>query len=210
MDEAVMMMKRRNMILHQIIPRGVDDEDVIGAMIQVPRHLFVPEDLQDYAYEDCALQTSHGQTISQPYIVALMTSMVKADKTKRALEIGTGTGYQTAILAELCSEVVTIERIEELHLSAKKRLKSLEYRNVKCILGDGYDGYTSKAPYDIILVSACPPDIPGALVDQLALGGRMAIPVGTEYQMLVLVTKELNGEISIERNIGVRFVPMVH
>lgn len=205
-----MIEKRRNMILHQIIARRVDDGAVLDAMMVVPRHLFVPDDLQIYAYDDCALRISHGQTISQPYIVALMSSMVKADKSKRALEIGTGTGYQTAILAELCKEVVTIERIEGLYSSAKKRLEEMGYGNVECVLGDGYLGYPAKAPYDVILVSACPPELPETLVDQLAPNGRMAIPVGADSQFILLVSKDADGVVTIERDIEVRFVSMVH
>ncbi len=202
--------KRHNMIINQIKARRIDDESVIKAMLKVPRHKFLPENLQNYAYEDSALGVSSGQTISQPYIVALMTSMIKGDKRKSVLEIGTGTGYQTAILAEIFKEVVTIERIEELYKSAKERLKDMGYNNVECILGDGYEGYPKKGPYDAIIVTAYSPEIPQTLVDQLAIGGKMAIPVGIDSQYLLLVTKDSKGEIKVERNIQVRFVPMIH
>ncbi len=202
--------KRHSMITNQIKARRIDDESVIKAMMKVPRHKFLPDDLQIYAYEDSALGVSHEQTISQPYIVALMTSMIKGDKSKSVLEIGTGTGYQTAILAEIFKEVVTIERIEELYKSAKERLKDMGYNNVECILGDGYEGYPEKGPYDGIIVTANSPEIPQTLVDQLAIGGKMAIPVGIDSQYLLLVTKDSKGEIKVERNIQVRFVPMIH
>ncbi len=208
MDDTIQ--KRHNMIIHQIKARGILNQKVIDAMMKVPRHLFVPEYLKDYAYDDCALRVSHGQTISQPYIVGLMTSMINPDKNTKALEIGTGTGYQTAILAEICKEVVTIERIETLHQTAKERLGMMGYDNVKCILGDGYKGYLAEAPYDVILVSASPEEIPELLVQQLAPGGRMVVPVGTDSQFLVLVTKDIDGSVSVENYLEVRFVSMIH
>lgn len=204
------LLKRQNMITHQIKARGILNQIVLDSMMKVPRHLFVPEFLEECAYDDCALKISHGQTISQPYIVALMTSMINPDKNSKALEIGTGTGYQTAILAEICKEVVTIERIEGLHQTAKERLKDLGYDNVKCILGDGYEGYPSQAPYDVILVSASPEEIPEHLVQQLAPGGRMALPVGADSQYLVLVTKDIDGNVTVENFLEVRFVSMIH
>ena len=202
--------KRQHMIEYQIKARGIFNETVLKAMMNVPRHKFVPAEIQNLAYEDCALRVSHGQTISQPYIVALMTMMISPDNTMKVLEVGTGTGYQTAILAEICKEVVTIERIEDLHRSAKQRLEEMGYDNIKCILGDGYKGYPPEAPYDGILVAACPSDIPPILIEELAPGGRMAIPVGAGSQYLLLVTKELNGEITIEKKIEVQFVSMIH
>lgn len=208
MDDYIQ--KRHNMIIHQIKGRGIFNQNVLEAMMKVPRHLFVPENLKECAYDDCALRVSHGQTISQPYIVGLMTSMINPDKNTKALEIGTGTGYQTAILAEICKEVVTIERIEALHLSAKERLESMAYDNVKCILGDGYSGYPTEAPFDVILVSACPEEIPDILVQQLAPMGRMALPVGGDRQFLVLVTKDFEGRVEVENYIEVRFVSMIH
>jgi protein-L-isoaspartate(D-aspartate) O-methyltransferase len=198
------------MITHQIKARGIFNQKVLDAMMIVPRHLFVSEFLKDCAYDDCALRVSHGQTISQPYIVALMTSMINPNQNTKALEIGTGTGYQTAILAEICKEVVTIERIEALHQTAKERLKEMGYDNVKCILGDGYEGYPALAPYDVILVSACPEEIPELLVQQLAKGGRMALPVGADSQSLVLVTKDSDGAVTVENYLEVRFVSMIH
>ena len=201
--------KRHNMIVHQIKARGIDNQLVIDTMMKIPRHKFVPDYLYECAYDDCALRVSNGQTISQPYIVAMMTSLIDGDKTKHALEIGTGTGYQTAVLAEICKNVVTIERIEELHLLAKARLEEMGYDNIECILGDGFEGYEKKAPYDVILVTACPPEIPQTLINQLAPGGKMVIPAGVESQFIYLVIKDSMGEISLERNIEVRFVSMI-
>ena len=208
MDDTIQ--KRQHMIEYQIKARGIFDETILKAMMNVPRHKFVPAEIQNLAYEDCALRVSHGQTISQPYIVALMTMMISPDNTMKVLEVGTGTGYQTAILGEICKEVVTIERIEALHLSAKQRLEEMGYDNITCILGDGYKGYAPGAPYDAILVAACPLEIPPVLIEQLAPGGRMAIPVGAGSQYLLLVTKDLNGEITIEKKTEVRFVSMIH
>jgi len=198
------------MIRNQLEGRGMVDESVLRAFRIVDRLLFVPEEFARHAYADEPLPIGYGQTISQPFVVAIMTELVGLDKTSRALEIGTGSGYQTAILSTLAREVVTIERIKELHESAKKLLDSLGYSNVRALLGDGYDGYPAAAPYDAIIVTAAPPTIPQALVDQLAPGGRLIVPIGTGDQMLVRVTKDKNNKLTSENIFPVLFVPMRH
>lgn len=200
---------REKMVQLQILSRGISDENVLVAMRKVPRHLFVPLGLIDLAYLDSALPTSDGQTISQPYIVAYMTERLHLKHTDRVLEIGTGTGYQTAILSEISSCVVTVERIFNLHQSAKKRLESLGYTNITSIFGNGYEGYAPEAPYDKIIVTAAAPFLPVALIHQLSKNGRMIIPVGTGSQELILVTKDENGEITEEKDLSVIFVPLL-
>lgn len=209
MDNNLYSQLREKMVQLQILSRGISDTEVLSAMRMVPRHLFVPEELIELAYLDCALPTSRGQTISQPYIVAYMTERLVLKPTDRVLEIGTGTGYQTAILSELSSFVVTVERISELHTSAKVRLESLGYDNICCIYGNGYEGFESEAPYDKIIVTAAAPFIPDALIRQLSPNGRMIIPVGSGSQELILVTKDKNGEIKEEKDLSVIFVPLV-
>jgi len=201
--------RRLRMVDTQIRSRGVRDEEVLQAMEQVPRHEFVPESSIDQAYEDHPLFIGHGQTISQPYIVALMTEVLELGPDDRVLEIGTGSGYQAAILSRLAAEVYSIEIIEELGLAAAARLDSLGYDNVKVRIGDGYLGWPEKAPFDAVIVTAAPERIPQALVDQLAEGGRMVLPVGVGIQDLVLVEKR-EGKITQREITGVRFVPMVH
>ncbi len=201
--------ERRRMVEGQIRRRGVKDERVLRAMEKVPRHLFVPEHLRAYAYEDCPLSIGRGQTISQPYMVALMTEMLGPGPGDRVLEVGTGSGYQTAVLAELAREVYTIERIPELAERAAERLRRLGYRNVFVEVGDGSMGLPDKAPFDGILVTAGAPDVPSPLVDQLAVGGRLVIPVGSEYhQTLVALTRHEEG---LERTVGTGcvFVPLI-
>ncbi|RMD59913.1 MAG: protein-L-isoaspartate(D-aspartate) O-methyltransferase [Nitrospirae bacterium] len=197
------------MVEEQIISRGIKDERVIKAMEETPRHLFVSPDLADRAYEDYPLPIGHGQTISQPYIVAIMTELLRLKGDEKVLEIGTGSGYQAAILSKLAKEVYTIEIIKDLAESAKERLRLLGYKNVHVIWGDGYKGLIEYAPFDCIIVTAAPPKIPEALIKQLKVGGRMVIPVGTFYQELVLIEKDEKG-IKKKSIIPVRFVPMVH
>jgi protein-L-isoaspartate(D-aspartate) O-methyltransferase len=204
-DEA-----KNAMIQNQLEGRGMVDQDVLGAFRAVDRLLFVPEGLARLAYADEPLPIGYGQTISQPFVVAIMTELLGLDKTARVLEVGTGSGYQTAILSRLAREVVTIERIKELHESAKKLLDVLGYGNVRAVLGDGYEGYPEAAPYDGIVVTAAPPTIPEALVAQLAPGGRMIAPIGTGEQMLVRITKNKRGELTSENIFPVLFVPMRH
>ena len=198
-----------DMVENQIRRRGVTDQDVLAAMERVPRHEFVPEQYRDQAYEDYPLPIGYGQTISQPYIVALMTELLQLTNTDRVLEVGTGSGYQAAILAEIVAEVYTIEIIQELAAEARERLKRLGYHNVHVRHGDGYYGWEEHAPYDAIIVTAAPDHIPQPLVQQLRDGARMVIPVGPPggYQTLWLVTKE-KGKITKRNVTGVLFVPL--
>jgi protein-L-isoaspartate(D-aspartate) O-methyltransferase len=199
--------ERQAMVREQLERRGVADPRVLAAMATVPRHEFVPEDLRAYAYEDRPLPIGFGQTISQPYIVAAMSEAVRLEGTERVLEIGTGSGYQAAVLAELCAEVFTIELEKELADRARADLERLGYRNIHVRHGNGYLGWPEAAPFDAIVVTAAPTSIPPALVDQLAVGGRMVLPVGRTYQDLVLVTRTAEG-IEQRELMGVRFVPM--
>jgi len=200
--------KRMSMVEDQIITRGIMDRSTIQAMKKVPRHLFVPENYISQAYRDGPLPIGYGQTISQPYIVAYMTEVVKPEKGKRALEIGTGSGYQAAVLAEIIDTVYTIEIVPELAKEAETRLKELGYKNIIIRQGDGYKGWSDSAPFDIIIVTAAPNHIPQPLIDQLAEGGRIVIPIGepSSVQSLVLVSKD-RGKINTETLTLVRFVP---
>jgi protein-L-isoaspartate(D-aspartate) O-methyltransferase len=177
-------------------------------MAKVPRHFFVPEQMRDLAYQDEPLPIGEGQTISQPYIVGFMTEALKLSGKEKVLEIGTGSGYQTAILAEIVEEVYTVELIPELFRRAQSVLSELGYTNIRFLIGDGTRGWPDKAPYDAILVSAAPATIPASLVEQLRVRGRMIIPVGTDFQELILVTRKKDGWDE-ERLIGVRFVPLI-
>lgn len=199
---------RNKMVDTQIRERGISDFNVLAAMRKVPRHLFVPDVNIEDAYGDYPLPIAHGQTISQPYIVAYMTEVAGPSKKKKALEIGTGSGYQAAILAETTGSVYSIEIIPELAEEASATLKKLEYKNVTVRSGDGYNGWPEHAPFDIILVTAAAEKIPQPLIDQLADGGRLVIPVGRSggTQELQLVTKRKD-KVEIERLIYVRFVP---
>ena len=177
-------------------------------MSRVPRHLFVPLEVRPFAYEDRPLPIGQGQTISQPYIVAYMTEALQTAPDHTVLEIGTGSGYQAAVLAELAREVYTIEIIPELADCARRTLAEAGYRNVQVRTGNGYLGWPERAPFQRIIVTAAPPEIPAALVDQLAIGGTMVIPVGTTFQQMTIVTKTAQS-ITQERTLPVRFVPMV-
>jgi len=200
---------RQKMVNEQIIARGVRAESVIKAMQKVERHLFVPEQYRNFAYSDRPLPIGEGQTISQPYIVALMTELLDLKKSDKVLEIGTGSGYQAAILAEICDSVYTIEIIPSLGKQAQALLRELGYYNIHCKIGDGYLGWPEHAPYDGIIVTCAPSKIPQPLKEQLAEGGRMVIPVGATYtQELVLVTKT-KGKLIQKSVIPVRFVPML-
>ncbi len=201
--------RRKMMVDEQIIPRGVKDSHAINAMLKVPRHLFVPDGLKNIAYEDRPLPIGHGQTISQPYIVAFMTEALGLKKQDKVLEIGTGSGYQAAILAEIVREVYTIEIIPPLAEEAKRKLDELGYRNITVKCGDGYLGWKEKAPFDAIIVTAAPEKIPQMLVEQLKEGGQMVVPIGAFFQELYLITKTKDG-IEKKPLIPVRFVPMVH
>jgi protein-L-isoaspartate(D-aspartate) O-methyltransferase len=198
------------MVLDTIVGRGVTDEDVLNAMRTVPRHLFVPDAEHDYAYGDYPLPIGYGQTISQPYIVALMTDLLDLQNDDRVLEIGTGSGYQAAVLAEIPGiEVYTIEIIPELAEEAFARLRELGYTDVQCLQGDGYYGWPEYAPFDAIIVTAAPDHLPQPLADQLAPGGRMVIPIGPPggYQTLWKFVKTPDGVLEATNMGGVAFVP---
>ena len=190
---------------------AVRDPRVLDAMRQVPRHLFVPPEIVPYAYEDRPLPIGYAQTISQPYIVAKMTELAQPKSGDRALEIGTGSGYQAAVLSKLVAEVFTMEIVEPLGRQAAERLRAMGYRNVEVRIGDGYQGWPEKAPFEVILVTAAPPEIPPKLIEQLKPGGRMVVPVGElpNDQWLVLITKNAKGEVRKRDVMPVRFVPMV-
>jgi len=199
------------MVLETIKGRGITDEDVLKAMRAVPRHLFVPESERDYAYGDHPLPIGYGQTISQPYIVALMTDLLELKRGDKVLEVGTGSGYQAAILAEIPGvEVYTIEIIPELAKSAHELLESLDYADLHCKQGDGYYGWPEEAPFDAIIVTAAPDHMPQPLADQLAKGGRMVIPIGPRggYQTLWKFVKQEDGELKAFNMGGVAFVPL--
>jgi protein-L-isoaspartate(D-aspartate) O-methyltransferase len=198
---------RREMVDRQIRQRGITDPAVLAAMGEVPRHQFVPEAYRAEAYEDKPLPLGWGQTIYQPYVVALMTSLLKLDDDDTVLEIGTGSGYHTAVLSRIARKVFSIEIIEPFGEEARRRLDRLGYRNVEVRVGDGYQGWPDKAPFDAIILTAAPPHIPQPLIDQLKVGGRMVAPVGEYFQDLLVITKTAEG-IEKRTVIPVRLVPM--
>lgn len=211
-DTLFYQLLRQAMIENQIIDRGVSDERVIKAMNDVPRHLFVKESLRDLAYADGPLPIGHNQTISQPYIVAYMTEILQPDTHHIVLEVGTGSGYQAAILSKLVNHVYSIEIIPELGKEAANRLDKLGYDNVTVKIGDGYNGWEEHSPFDRIIVTAAPEQIPKKLVDQLKSGGLMVLPVGkTSFgQDMRVVKKDKTGQVTTQETIPVRFVPMIH
>ncbi len=198
---------RQEMVNSQIKARGISDMRVLDAMRKVERHLFVPERMQSLAYADQPLPIGEGQTISQPYIVAIMTELLRLKGDEKVLEIGTGSGYQAAILGELAGEVYTIEIVKPLAERAGSLLAALDYQNVTVKHGDGYIGWKEYAPFDAIIITCAPPKVPQPLVDQLADGGRMVVPVGTFWQELLLIEKD-DGELRETSVLPVRFVPM--
>ncbi len=200
--------KRELMVKTQLQARGIKDPATLKAMANVPRHQFVPENIREYAYRDGALPIGNSQTISQPYIVAFMTESLQLKSGDRVLEIGTGSGYQAAILAKIVDSVYTIEIIKDLATTAKDRLKKLGYSNVVVKWGDGYHGWPTKAPFDAIMVTAGADSIPQPLLDQLKVGGKMIIPVGpyNSVRQLVLAHKKKN-KITTQNLMAVRFVP---
>jgi protein-L-isoaspartate(D-aspartate) O-methyltransferase len=202
---------RLAMVADQIAARGVKDARVLDAMRAVPRHEFVPAAIREDAYGDSPLPIGHGQTISQPYIVALMTELARPTPSARALEVGTGSGYQAAVLSRLVARVFSVELVDPLAQSAASTLRRLGYANVTVRSGDGYLGWPDEAPFDIILVTAAPEEVPPALVAQLKPGGRLIVPVGRvwDVQDLQLIEKDATGRISTRSVIPVRFVPMV-
>lgn len=201
---------RKKMVEEQIKDRGIKDKKILDAMLKVERHKFVPAGQKERAYGDYPLPIGEGQTISQPYIVALMTSVLDLDGSEKILEIGTGSGYQAAVLAELADQVYTIEVIKPLAERAKKLLNELGYDNITVKYGDGYGGWDEHSPFDRIIVTCSPTHIPEELKDQLAEDGKMIIPVGPRFaQNLVLLNKK-NGKVKKQKMIPVRFVPMIN
>ena len=197
------------MVERQIKARGIKNERVLEAMRKVPRHLFVPSESLDSAYSDRPLPIGHGQTISQPYMVAVMTEALEIEGGEKVLEIGTGSGYQAAVLAEVAGHVVTTERVPELAEEARTKLRDLGYANVDVIVTDGSAGFPERSPYDGIIVTAGAPEIPGVLVEQLAEGGRLVIPVGNNYQQTLTRVRKRAGDYVTERLEGCVFVPLI-
>jgi protein-L-isoaspartate(D-aspartate) O-methyltransferase len=200
--------ERAMMVRQQLTARDITNPRVLEAMKRVPRHRFVPDPLQSAAYRDSPLPIGEGQTISQPYIVALMTQLVDPKPDQKALDVGTGSGYQAAVLSELVKDVYSIEIVESLATDARARLKELGYGNITVRHGDGYAGWQEEAPFDVIIVAAAPDRVPPALITQLAPGGKLVIPIGDLAQTLVLIEKQADGSV-IRKNVApVAFVPM--
>ena len=202
--------ERARMVQEQIVERGIEDQAVLGAMLAVPRHLFVPDEHRGRAYGDHPLPIGHGQTISQPYIVAFMTELLDLAPGDRVLEVGTGSGYQAAVASMLADSVFSVEIVPELAAGAEARLAGLGVRDVRVRNGDGYFGWEEHAPYDAIFVTAAAGHVPPPLVQQLVPGGRMAIPVGGPFQLqnLVLVEKAADGSVTTRSVLPVQFVPL--
>jgi len=201
--------QRQRMVEQQLKPRGIKEERVLAAMAKVPREEFVPADERGDAYEDGPLPIGFDQTISQPYIVAFMTEQLRLKPSDRLLEIGTGSGYQAAVLAELVADVYTIEIVEPLAKTAGATLQRLGYKNVHLRVGDGYQGWPEEAPFDAIIVTCAPDKVPEPLVDQLKDGGRMVIPVGERFAQQLYLLEKKNGQLKESATLPVRFVPMV-
>ncbi len=204
-----LQLQRERMVRTQLAERGIRDVRVLDAMRKVPRHEFVPETLRQEAYEDHPLPIGEGQTISQPYIVAAMLQHLALQVTDRALDVGTGSGYVTALLSLLCAEVYSVERHAQLAALAESTLHRLGYRNVKIRVGDGSQGWPEYAPFDAILVSAATPEMPPALFAQLREGGRMVVPVGPASSQELQLIRKVNGQPEVEILEGCRFVPLV-
>ncbi|MCH7950095.1 MAG: protein-L-isoaspartate(D-aspartate) O-methyltransferase [Candidatus Dadabacteria bacterium] len=206
-DEDRYIERRWDMVENQIVLRGIKDARVLKAMLKVKRHLFVPKEYLDSAYSDKPIPIEKEQTVSQPYMVALMTELLNPSPGKKILEIGTGSGYQSAILAETGCDLYTIEIIEDTAANARKTLEKLGYSNIKYRIGDGYRGWEENAPFEGIIVTAAPADIPDKLIEQLSQGGRMIIPVGDLSQELLLI-ENTNEGVKRKKITAVRFVPM--
>lgn len=204
--------ERDRMVSEQIIPRGIKDQAVLTAMRRIPRHRFVPAYYSAFAYYDGPVPIGHGQTISQPFVVALMSDALALQGAKKVLEVGTGSGYQAAVLAEIVPNVFTIEIVEPLAIEAAQTLAELGYRNIHTRVGDGYQGWPEEAPFDAIIVTASSEHVPQPLLDQLAVGGRLILPVGKafqELQELVLYRRTMDGYERARLSL-VRFVPLIH
>ena len=210
MPEDAWEQARRRMVETQIEARGVHDQRVLAAMRTIPRHIFVPKAYRDAAYADIPLPIVQGQTISQPYIVAVMTELLEVSPSDRVLEVGSGSGYQAAILGRMAGEVISLERIPEVARAAEENLRSVNAANVRVVVGDGTEGYLERAPYQAIIVTAATPDVPPPLVSQLAEGGRLVAPVGArDLQELVRLRKGPGGAVTRTFHGGVVFVPLL-
>ncbi|MFH1051040.1 MAG: protein-L-isoaspartate(D-aspartate) O-methyltransferase [bacterium] len=200
---------RKNMVKYQIEARGIKNKKVLNAFKKVPRHKFVPKEYIRQAYNDGPLPIGKGQTISQPYVVAFMTDVLNLKKHEKVLEIGTGSGYQAAILAEICDSVFSIEIFKELGNKAKQVLESLGYKNIFVKIGDGYKGWKEHAPFDAVIVTCAPTNIPQPLIEQLKENGRMIIPIGERWSQELVLLKKTKGKIEKKEVLPVRFVPMI-
>ena len=200
--------QRQRMVMEQLMPRGIHEERVLAAMSKVRREEFVPQDVRAESYTDGPLPIGHGQTISQPYIVALMTEQLRLEPSDRVLEIGTGSGYQAAVLAELVADVYTVEIIEPLAKNAEATLARLGYKNVHVKAGDGYKGWPEQVPFDAIIVTCAPDRVPEPLTEQLKADGRMIIPVGEQFAQELYLLEKKNGQLKESAILAVRFVPM--
>ncbi len=209
MTENDFARKRQEMVRSQLKRRGISDQNVLSAFEKVKRHLFVPPEHRRLAYADQPLPIGEGQTISQPYIVAYMTQALEPEAADRVLEIGTGSGYQAAILGEICENVYSIEIVPSLGKRARGQLNELGYDNVHVKIGDGYQGWPEHAPYDAIIITCAPTEVPAPLKEQLAEGGRMILPVGKQFSQDLVLLKKKGGELFQEKVLPVRFVPMV-
>ncbi|MDD0851823.1 protein-L-isoaspartate(D-aspartate) O-methyltransferase [Halobacteriovorax sp. GB3] len=201
--------ERMNMVDRYIKAQGINNERVLEAMERIPRHEFIPKQYREYAYDNTPLPIGLGQTISQPYIVAYMTEALEIKESDRVLEIGTGSGYQAAILGVLAKEVYSVELLSDLAQRANDKLQSIGIRNISIRIGNGYNGWSEKAPFNKIIVTAAPKEIPIKLIEQLAKGGMMILPVGEIEQVLFLIIKNRDGTISKKELLPVRFVPMI-
>lgn len=209
MDEGEFDRKRLEMVEYQLKARGIRDRRVLDAMSRVPRHVFVPDKLRNRVYCDTPLHIGEGQTISQPYMVALMTEILELTGSEKVLEVGTGSGYQAAILAELADFVYSIERIASLAEKARQRLEVLGYTNVEVRVGDGSIGLQSEAPFDAIIVTAGAPEVPGSLCSQLAEGGRLVVPVGSRTLQRLHLARRKHGQLTTTESTGCVFVPLI-
>ncbi len=201
--------QRDQMVEHQIKKRGINNPKLLKVMKKIPRHLFVPKNMKSFAYEDRPLPIGNGQTISQPYMVAIMTDILELKGNEKILEIGAGSGYQAAILSKLSKKVISVERVQDLAHKTRKLLKENKYKNVTVIHGDGTKGYAKQAPYDVIIITAATPKIPRILIDQLADKGRIIAPVGPEYHQELIRIKKIGNKLKEECFGGCIFVPLI-
>ncbi len=207
--EARYVKERERMVEVQLRKRGITDERVLAAMGRVPRHLFVEEALRDQAYGDRPLPIGAGQTISQPYMVAIMCQLLALIGTEKVLEVGTGSGYQAAVLAELARKVYTVERIAFLAARARQTLESLNYTNILVKVGDGTVGWSEEGPFDRVIVAAAAPEVPGPLFQQLTEGGRAVVPVGDAHGQTLYVIEKINGQMRVSTDVGCVFVRLI-